>query len=124
MTKSQIQILSSRTLYEAADLLAAILDVSHFYSWLFADFSDPADDPDSPDYRITAEHFPRYLLPTKVNEAIATVPVGTAGDDSREGIKSASTYAERVPQPQPLQRDKEEVAIRAEDFADLQFIGK
>ncbi|XP_022665556.1 protein cab-1-like isoform X2 [Varroa jacobsoni] len=86
------------------------------------DFSDPADDPDSPDYRITAEHFPRYLLPTKVNKAIATVPVGTAGDDSREGIKSASTYVERVPQPQPLQRDKEEVAIRAEDFADLQFI--
>ncbi|OQR71741.1 neural proliferation differentiation and control protein 1-like [Tropilaelaps mercedesae] len=87
---------------------------------LFADFNDPADDPNSPDYRITAEHFPRYLLPDR-DEKPSAVPDADGGNDVGEGIQDDND-AERVPRPQPLQRAKEEVIIRAEDFADIQFI--
>lgn len=71
------------------------------------DFTDPADDPSSPDYRLTAEHYPRYLLPPK--------PVAPNRADVVAKI-------EELPQPEPLQHNKEEVIIRSDDFGDFKFI--
>ena len=72
------------------------------------DFTDPADDPSSPDYRLTAEHYPRYLLNTKQ-------PIVPSKEDDAAPI-------ERLPNPESLQHGKEEVIIRSDDFADFKFI--
>lgn len=87
--------------------------------FLFTDFSDPADDPDSPSYRITAEHFPSYLLPLKKNLKASDYPL-----EENKQERETSNDPEQVPLPQRLQHNKDEVIIRAEDFADIQFIGE
>ena len=75
---------------------------------MISDFTDPADDPSSPDYRLTAEHYPRYLLPPKQ-------PIIPKKEESFAKI-------EELPQAQPLQHNKEEVIIRSNDFGDIKFI--
>ncbi|XP_003747286.1 neural proliferation differentiation and control protein 1 [Galendromus occidentalis] len=92
--------------------LALLLVLSHArpssQQGIAKDFKDPADDPSSPDYRLTAEHYPRYLLPPKQ----PVIP-------KKEEV---ATEAESIPQPLPLQHAKEEVIIRSDDSGDFKFI--
>lgn len=66
------------------------------------DFVDPADDPASPDYRLTAEHIPRYH-----HERL---------------FETAENLPKAAPLQQEFRRPEEEVIIRTDDFADIQFI--
>jgi len=94
------------TFLAVAVLLAAQVDGQQFDK----DFNDPADDPDSPDYRLTAEHYPRYLEDRKE----------PSHHDVEAGMSADSV--EQMPQAQPLQHRRDEVIIRSNDFGDVQFI--